>query len=269
MTTPAARRGRLRLHRGQSAAPGRAYRHRGGARRRSRAVRSSRSRPVRTLASLGLAQASCAAAARLRHAAPRQHGGDGRGSGGPSRPAARSAMFDLPSGPGVRVDTFGYSGYRTSAAFDSLLAKVIVHSPSREMDRRACTRRRAPCANSASAASPPTSRSSAAILAHQSFARNKISTGFIDSPCRGAGRRGEGDCRAADRGPARPPTTQRLSSHRSSAPEGSVAGAGAAAGHDRRDRGRGGRPGPPRPADRGARIDEDGASGRTRRMAAG
>ena len=38
-------------------------------------------------------------------------------------------VFDLPSGPGVRVDTFGYSGYRTSAAFDSLLAKVIVHSP--------------------------------------------------------------------------------------------------------------------------------------------
>ena len=41
-------------------------------------------------------------------------------------------MFDLPSGPGVRVDTFGYSGYKTSAAFDSLLAKVIVHSPSAE-----------------------------------------------------------------------------------------------------------------------------------------
>ncbi|MCP5810383.1 hypothetical protein NL321_29980, partial [Klebsiella pneumoniae] len=40
------------------------------------------------------------------------------------------SVFDLPSGPGVRVDTFGYSGYRTSAAFDSLLAKVIVHSPS-------------------------------------------------------------------------------------------------------------------------------------------
>jgi acetyl-CoA carboxylase carboxyltransferase component/biotin carboxyl carrier protein len=39
------------------------------------------------------------------------------------------AVFDPPSGPGVRVDSFGYSGYRTSAAFDSLLAKVIVHVP--------------------------------------------------------------------------------------------------------------------------------------------
>src|SRR5258708_25758777 len=38
------------------------------------------------------------------------------------------SMVDLPSGPGVRVDTFGYTGYKTSAAFDPLLAKVIVHS---------------------------------------------------------------------------------------------------------------------------------------------
>src|SRR5262249_31338533 len=42
------------------------------------------------------------------------------------------ALFDLPSGPGVRVDTFAYTGYKTSAAFDSLLAKIIVHSPSTE-----------------------------------------------------------------------------------------------------------------------------------------
>ena len=39
------------------------------------------------------------------------------------------AIFEPPSGPGVRVDTHGYAGYRTSPAFDSLLAKVIVHSP--------------------------------------------------------------------------------------------------------------------------------------------
>ncbi len=39
------------------------------------------------------------------------------------------AVFEPPSGPGVRVDSFGYAGYKTSAAFDSLLAKVIVHSP--------------------------------------------------------------------------------------------------------------------------------------------
>ncbi|MBS0469572.1 MAG: carbamoyl-phosphate synthase large subunit [Proteobacteria bacterium] len=37
--------------------------------------------------------------------------------------------FTPPSGPGVRVDTFGYEGYRTNPAFDPLLAKLIVHGP--------------------------------------------------------------------------------------------------------------------------------------------
>lgn len=35
--------------------------------------------------------------------------------------------FEPPAGPGVRVDGFGYAGYRTSSRFDSLVAKVIVH----------------------------------------------------------------------------------------------------------------------------------------------
>ena len=38
--------------------------------------------------------------------------------------------FELPSGPGVRVDSFGYTGFSPSPSFDSLLAKVIVSSPS-------------------------------------------------------------------------------------------------------------------------------------------
>ncbi len=37
------------------------------------------------------------------------------------------AAYDPPSGPGVRVDGYGYAGYRTNPRFDSLLAKVIVH----------------------------------------------------------------------------------------------------------------------------------------------
>jgi len=37
--------------------------------------------------------------------------------------------FVPPSGPGVRVDTYGYEGYTTNPGFDSLLAKVIVHGP--------------------------------------------------------------------------------------------------------------------------------------------
>jgi acetyl/propionyl-CoA carboxylase alpha subunit/acetyl-CoA carboxylase carboxyltransferase component len=39
-------------------------------------------------------------------------------------------VFEPPTGPGVRVDTFGRAGYRTSGRYDSLLAKVIAHAPS-------------------------------------------------------------------------------------------------------------------------------------------
>ncbi|HEY0845517.1 MAG TPA: carboxyl transferase domain-containing protein [Noviherbaspirillum sp.] len=38
--------------------------------------------------------------------------------------------FEPPSGPGIRVDTYGYGGYTTNPAFDSLLAKLIASSPS-------------------------------------------------------------------------------------------------------------------------------------------
>ncbi len=48
------------------------------------------------------------------------------GSALPASGTLRS--FALPGGPGVRVDSFAYAGYRTSTAFDSLLAKLIVHS---------------------------------------------------------------------------------------------------------------------------------------------
>ncbi len=37
--------------------------------------------------------------------------------------------FVPPSGPGVRVDTYGYEGYTTNPAFDPLLAKIIVQAP--------------------------------------------------------------------------------------------------------------------------------------------
>lgn len=54
---------------------------------------------------------------------------------GSVRPSSGTlAAYDAPSGPGVRTDGFGYSGYKTSTAFDSLLAKVIAHSPSRRFE---------------------------------------------------------------------------------------------------------------------------------------
>ena len=37
--------------------------------------------------------------------------------------------FEPPSGPGIRVDSYGYAGYTTNPRFDSLLAKLIAHRP--------------------------------------------------------------------------------------------------------------------------------------------
>jgi acetyl/propionyl-CoA carboxylase alpha subunit/acetyl-CoA carboxylase carboxyltransferase component len=53
--------------------------------------------------------------------------------------------FEPPGGPGVRVDTFGYAGYETSSHYDSLLAKVIGHSPRDEFDAAVSRTYRALC----------------------------------------------------------------------------------------------------------------------------
>jgi acetyl-CoA carboxylase carboxyltransferase component/biotin carboxyl carrier protein len=53
------------------------------------------------------------------------------GADGQARPSGGTlSTFVPPSGPGIRVDTFGYAGYTTSPRFDSLLAKVVAHSSS-------------------------------------------------------------------------------------------------------------------------------------------
>src|SRR5947207_4408729 len=41
--------------------------------------------------------------------------------------------FNLPGGPGVRVDTYVYLGYRVPPFYDSMIAKVIVHARSRDL----------------------------------------------------------------------------------------------------------------------------------------
>jgi len=42
------------------------------------------------------------------------------------------SAFHMPGGPGVRVDTHAYAGYRIPPHYDSLLAKLIVHGSTRE-----------------------------------------------------------------------------------------------------------------------------------------
>ena len=101
-------------------------------------------------------------------------------SGGTRPTGGTLALFDLPAGPGVRVDTFGYSGYRTSAAFDSLLAKVIVHSPGgnwTDVVHKASRTLREFRIGGVATNIPFL----AAILAHPDFVDNRLSTGFIDT----------------------------------------------------------------------------------------
>jgi acetyl/propionyl-CoA carboxylase alpha subunit/acetyl-CoA carboxylase carboxyltransferase component len=87
-------------------------------------------------------------------------------------------VFEPPAGPGVRVDTFGYAGYKTSAAFDSLLAKVIVHAPGQWPDAVAKAART--LREFRIAGVETNSSLLQAILAHPDFKANRVSTAFID-----------------------------------------------------------------------------------------
>lgn len=132
-----------------------------------------------TLGSLGLAQAyipkprGFAMQLRVNMEVMDETGG--------TRPTSGTlALFDLPSGPGVRVDTFGYSGYRTSTAFDSLLAKVIVHSAGgnwTDVVHKASRTLREFRIGGVATNIPFL----AAILAHPDFVDNRVSTGFIEA----------------------------------------------------------------------------------------
>ena len=41
--------------------------------------------------------------------------------------------FNLPGGPGVRVDTYVYAGYSVPPFYDSMIAKVITHARTRDL----------------------------------------------------------------------------------------------------------------------------------------
>ena len=134
-----------------------------------------------SLAELGLRRADAAEAARLRASGARQHGDDARRRRARSRRAARSTAFEPPAGPGVRVDTFGYAGYTTSPSYDSLLAKLIVHSPRPSFADARAHGRAARSASSRSTASRRTSRSCARCCAHPDVGRQPRSdTRFVE-----------------------------------------------------------------------------------------
>ena len=158
----------VRIHRGQSAPAGRAHRDRGSDRRRPRQDSSCSLRRASTLAELGLRQDDIppprgfAIQVRVNM--------ESMGADGTAKPSGGTlTAFELPSGPGVRVDTFGYAGYTTNPNFDSLLAKLIAHSPSAEFRRRRSPRPIARCASSGSRACATNLAFLQSLLRHPEF----------------------------------------------------------------------------------------------------
>jgi pyruvate carboxylase len=89
------------------------------------------------------------------------------------------AAYEIPSGPGVRTDGFGYSGYQTSLLFDSLLAKVIGHSPSTDFADAIARTSRA-LAEFRIEGVDTNIGFLQAILGHADFASGKVHTRFVD-----------------------------------------------------------------------------------------
>jgi acetyl-CoA carboxylase carboxyltransferase component/biotin carboxyl carrier protein len=89
------------------------------------------------------------------------------------------AVFEPPSGPGVRVDTFGYAGYTTNPRFDSLLAKVIVHAPTGDFASAVARTERA-LAECRIEGVPTNVGFLRALLQHPDVAANAVDTGFVE-----------------------------------------------------------------------------------------
>ena len=87
--------------------------------------------------------------------------------------------YEPPSGPGVRVDGFGYAGYRTVSSFDSLLAKLIVHTPSAQYADAIARARRAVREFGIEGVATNLGFL-AALLDHPDLAANAVTTRWLD-----------------------------------------------------------------------------------------
>ena len=89
------------------------------------------------------------------------------------------SQFNLPSGPGIRVDTYGYAGYRTNPAFDSMIAKLIAHVPGGTFEQ-ACSRLDRALAEFEIVGAPSTIAIHEALLRHADVKAYNVHTKFID-----------------------------------------------------------------------------------------
>ena len=101
-------------------------------------------------------------------------------SAGNVKPAGgRLSRFEVPTGPGLRTDTYGYSGYTTNPNYDSLLAKLIVSSPSGDFASTA--RRAARALDDFEIEGVATNLDFLArLVRHNAFLEGVITTRFVD-----------------------------------------------------------------------------------------
>lgn len=87
--------------------------------------------------------------------------------------------FELANGPGIRVDSCGFSGFRSSPYYDSLLAKLIVHTPSADFNHviRKAVRSLRECSIDGIETNIPLLY---ALLTHPDVVNNQVNTQFID-----------------------------------------------------------------------------------------
>jgi acetyl-CoA carboxylase biotin carboxylase subunit len=82
-----------------------------------------------------------------------------------------------PGGPGVRVDTHVYQGYTVPSNYDSMIAKLIVHRPTRLETIATMQRALGEFVIEPIKTTIPACQ---AILSHNLFIKSKIDTGFIE-----------------------------------------------------------------------------------------
>ena len=85
--------------------------------------------------------------------------------------------YHVPGGPGVRVDTHLYQGYKVPPYYDSMLAKIIVHAPNRN---EAITRMIRALDELVVEGVHTTTAFLKNILASESFKQGKYSTHYVD-----------------------------------------------------------------------------------------
>ena len=104
---------------------------------------------------------------------------------GNARPAGGVlSAYEAPSGAGVRVDGYGYAGYRTNPSFDSLLAKVIVTAPSGRLDDVAARTGRA-LAEFRIAGAATNTPFLLALLRHPGLLNGQVHTRFVEEEIAG------------------------------------------------------------------------------------